>query len=305
MLTLLVIRTPEPGVSAELATAARALGDLEVLDLTGEAPLEGLGAVRAYRPEGGADFTSVVAGAHAIVTAAQHSGADLILTEASFAGRELAGYSASLLDAGVMTDASAIRREGDKLVVTRTVLAGSWTSTCEFLRTPAVVAFTPGLIEPETVPGAPQLTDLDVALPEAAGAIEILERTRQDTGDEVPLPTADIVVVGGRGVEGDFTLVRQLAERLGAAVGATRVATDEGWIEHTAQIGQTGVSIRPKIYIGLGVSGAVHHTVGMHNSAIVVAVNTDSEAPIFEMCDFGVVGDLNDVVPQLLEALGA
>ena len=123
-----------------------------------------------------------------------------------------------------------------------------------------------------------------------------------DAIDEL-LGEARTVVVGGRGVDGDFDLVRSLAQPLDAAVGATRVACDEGWIERSAQIGQTGETISPRLYIGLGVSGAVHHTSGIQGAGTVVAICDDSEAPIFEMADFGVVGDVTEVVPQLVEEL--
>ena len=111
------------------------------------------------------------------------------------------------------------------------------------------------------------------------------------------------MVVGGRGVDGDFSIVAQLAEALGGAVGATRVATDEQWADHALQIGQTGVTIAPNLYIGLGVSGAIHHTSGITGAEVVVAVNTDADAPIFEIADFGIVGDLHTVVPAILAAL--
>nr|WP_281372998.1 FAD-binding protein [Kineococcus aurantiacus] len=116
---------------------------------------------------------------------------------------------------------------------------------------------------------------------------------------------AEVVVVGGRGVEGDFTAVEELADVLGGAVGATRVATDEGWIGHEAQVGQTGVTISPRLYVGAGVSGAVHHKGGMAASGVVVAINNDPDAPIFEFADYGVVGDLGEVLPALTAELRA
>ena len=133
--------------------------------------------------------------------------------------------------------------------------------------------FGAGLTEPETVGGVPTVS------------------------------ITKIVVTGGRGTEGDFTALEELADVLGGAVGATRVATDEGWIGHDAQIGQTGVTISPRLYIGAGVSGAVHHRGGMQASGTIVAINTDPDAPIFEIADFGVVGDLTTVVPQLTAEL--
>jgi electron transfer flavoprotein alpha subunit len=129
--------------------------------------------------------------------------------------------------------------------------------------------------------------------------VEVVERTPVAPSDRPDLASADTVVVGGRGTEGDFGPPEELAHVLGAAVGATRVATDEGWIGHEAQIGQTGVTVSPRLYIGAGVSGAVHHRGGMQASGTIVAINPDPEAPIFEIADYGIVGDLFTVVPAL------
>ncbi|WP_454925597.1 electron transfer flavoprotein subunit alpha/FixB family protein, partial [Actinomyces gerencseriae] len=144
---------------------------------------------------------------------------------------------------------------------------------------------------------------LDVPLSAEAAAVRLVSRERAAATAGPDLAGARTVVVGGRGVDGDFDLVRSLADSLGAAVGATRVACDEGWVERSAQIGQTGETISPRLYIGLGVSGAVHHTSGIQGAGTIVAVCDDSEAPIFEMADFGVVGDVTEVVPQLVSEL--
>jgi electron transfer flavoprotein alpha subunit len=144
-------------------------------------------------------------------------------------------------------------------------------------------------------------TDLDV--PARAVRVEVVERTPVAPSDRPDLASADTVVVGGRGTEGDFGPLEELADVLGAAVGATRVATDEGWIGHEAQIGQTGVTVSPRLYIGAGVSGAVHHRGGMQASGTIVAINPDPEAPIFEIADYGIVGDLFTVVPALTAEL--
>jgi len=118
--------------------------------------------------------------------------------------------------------------------------------------------------------------------------------------DGVPLAEAPVVVSGGRGTNGDYTLVRELAELLGGAVGASRDATDEGWISHEHMVGQTGTTVTPALYVACGISGAVHHRGGMQASGTIVAVNIDPDAPIFEIADFGVVGDLGDVIPQAI-----
>ena len=132
---------------------------------------------------------------------------------------------------------------------------------------------------------------------------ELVERTERTPSGRPDLSAAQVVVVGGRGTEGDFSLVAELADVLGGAVGATRVATDEGWIDHEAQIGQTGVTVSPRLYIGAGVSGAVHHRGGMQSAGTIVAVNNDPEAPIFEIADLGIVGDLQTVLPAATQEL--
>jgi electron transfer flavoprotein alpha subunit len=135
--------------------------------------------------------------------------------------------------------------------------------------------------------------------------VRLVERTERPASGRPDLASAHVVVAGGRGTEGDFSAVEELADVLGAAVGATRVATDEGWIGHDAQIGQTGVTVSPRLYIGAGISGAVHHRGGMQASGTIVAVNSDPDAPIFEIADFGVVGDLFQVLPQAAAELRA
>ena len=162
----------------------------------------------------------------------------------------------------------------------------------------------PGIAEVAAAKGAPLAAEpLEVPISAEAAAVRLVSREAISVASGPALSEARTVVVGGRGVDGDFDLVRSLAEPLDAAVGATRVACDEGWIERSAQIGQTGETISPRLYIGLGVSGAVHHTSGIQGAGTVVAICDDSEAPIFEMADFGVVGDVTEVVPQLVEEL--
>ena len=153
---------------------------------------------------------------------------------------------------------------------------------------------------PSTVEGAPapQVGEHTVTVSDKARRVTLVERTERPASGRPDLGSASIVVVGGRGTEGDFSVVEELADVLGGAVGATRVATDEGWIGHDAQIGQTGVTIAPRLYVGVGVSGAVHHRGGMQASGTIVAINSDPDAPIFEIADFGVVGDLFTVLPQ-------
>ena len=155
---------------------------------------------------------------------------------------------------------------------------------------------------PVTSPVALTPQALAVELSPEASAIQVVSSV-PDEEEGVSLTDASTVVCGGRGVDGDFELVRSVAQALGGAVGATRVACDEGWAPRSEQIGQTGLTVTPNLYIGLGVSGAIHHTVGMQSSAHIVAVCDDPDAPIFEIADFGVVGDVTEVVPAALAAI--
>ena len=161
-----------------------------------------------------------------------------------------------------------------------------------------------GVIDEAPVASPASLTPepLAVELSAEAAAVEVVSFVA-DEEDGVSLTDASTVVCGGRGVDGDFELVRSLADALGGAVGATRVACDEGWAPRSEQIGQTGLTVTPNLYIGLGVSGAIHHTVGMQSAAHIVAVCDDPDAPIFEIADFGVVGDVTEVVPAALAAI--
>lgn len=302
----LVILPPVLSVSHhEVLTAARIVGDVEVFNV-GEPDLDVMaqyGVSRVFTPDG-VDLVTPAQVAEVVAQLAHEREPDAIIMNASFIGKETAARLAVLLDAGAIVDVNSLRMDGDRIVVGKTVFQGTWDTESTATRGPAILAVKPTSFEPKPEPGGyPEVERIAVELSPVAAAVELVERVVPPPSDRPNLSEARIVVAGGRGVDGDFSLVEQLADALGGAVGATRVATDEHWIDHSAQIGQTGVTIAPKLYIGLGVSGAVHHTAGMTGAEVVVAVNTDDDAPIFEIADFGIVGDLNTVVPAILEAL--
>uniref|UniRef100_UPI00202EC8B4 electron transfer flavoprotein subunit alpha/FixB family protein n=1 Tax=Actinomyces sp. 217892 TaxID=2927827 RepID=UPI00202EC8B4 len=244
--------------------------------------------------------------ADALVSAVRAVEPAVALVPSDHHGKEVAARAAVLLGSACTADASDLRVQDGALTASKTVLSGSWATTLRVggTGTTPVVAVRTSEVEVPG-PGAPLAVEaLDVVLSPESLAVRVVSREPAPTTSGPDLVGARTVVVAGRGVDGDIDLVRSLADPLGAAVGATRVACDEGWVERSAQVGQTGVSIAPRLYIGLGVSGAVHHTSGIQGAGTIVAVCDDAEAPILQMADFGVVGDVRTVVPQLVEELG-
>jgi electron transfer flavoprotein alpha subunit len=293
----------------ELLTLAR--------DLAGDAGVHGVWAgdqdVAAARPVLAAQGVTAV---HRLVTDADPhvsdvladglqaalaaTGSTLLLLVSTFENKEAAARLAVRTGAGVVTDVDGLTLEDGRVVAHKTVLAGTWTTRCAVTTPTAVVTVKANAVPAQDAPAPsdPRVEDLPVAVRPSSTRVTVVERSEHAASGRPDLGSANVVVVGGRGTEGDFSPVEELADVLGGAVGATRVATDEGWIGHDAQIGQTGVTVSPRLYVGAGVSGAVHHRGGMQASGTIVAVNSDPDAPIFEIADFGIVGDLFTVLPQ-------
>jgi electron transfer flavoprotein alpha subunit len=239
--------------------------------------------------------------AEALQQLAEKTSAGAILIPSNVEGKEIAGRLAIKLGSGLITDAVDVQPEGGAAggtpVTTQSVFAGNYTVTAKVTKGTPIITVKPNSAAPEESDGAGSVEEFTAEVSEAAkGAQIVATQPRQATG-RPDLNEAAIVVSGGRGTGGDFTPIVELADALGAAVGASRAAVDSGWIPHTFQIGQTGKTVSPQLYIAAGISGAIQHRAGMQTSKTIVAVNKDEEAPIFELVDFGVVGDLKTVLP--------
>lgn len=294
------------GGTAELVALAAQLGDTVVLihvAPTADVELPSLGADSVVVAVPDHDPGLGVVQAEAVAAVVADLGAELLLTGAGLAYREVAAHLAVSAGAAVVTDVTAATVVDGELELTVSVFAGAWTSVVRPTSPLVVAAVKPGAATATGAEGAVVPTVRPVTVSERARRVTLLSSEQAPHGDRPDLSRARSVVVAGRGVNGDLTLVDELADLLGAAVGATRVVTDEGWLPRDTQIGQTGVSVSPQLYVGVGVSGAVHHRGGMQASGTVVAVNDDPDAPIFEIADFGIVGDLFEVLPQTIAEL--
>lgn len=229
-----------------------------------------------------------------------------VLIANSADGREVAGRLAARVGTGVLADVVDVRKEDGQVVATHSVYGGKYAVDAVVEGLP-ILTIRQGAIEAKApADGAASLISIEVAAnPRAAVVVESFVPASTSTRPE--LRTADKVVSGGLGLgsKGNFVLVEQLADALGAAVGASRAAVDAGYVPQTSQVGQTGVWVSPQLYVALGISGAIQHRAGMETSKTIVAINNDAEAAIFDVADFGIVGDVSVVVPQLLDALGS
>jgi electron transfer flavoprotein alpha subunit len=241
--------------------------------------------------------------AEALQQLAEKSSPAAILIPSSVEGKEIAGRLAIKLDSGLITDAVDVSAGsgGEGPVTTQSVFAGNYTVTAKVTKGTPIITVKPNSAAPEESEGAATVEEFAAEISDVAKTAQIVaSQPRQATG-RPDLNEAAIIVSGGRGTGGDFAPVEELADALGAAVGASRAAVDSGWIPHSFQIGQTGKTVSPQLYIAAGISGAIQHRAGMQTSKTIVAVNKDEEAPIFELVDFGVVGDLKTVLPAASE----
>lgn len=296
----------------ELLAAARRLGDPAAVVLGGPGTASrlaeslarhGATSVHAAESAEATEFLTTPT-VDALELAVREVRPAAVLVSATTDGKEVAGRLAARLDAGLLTDAVDLDPSG---TVTQIVFGGSCTVRARVTHGTPVIAVRPGSFEPEECPVPVVRHDLALPPIDPATSARVTGRRAAPAGDRPALTEAAVVVSGGRGVGGadGFEVVERLADALGGAVGASRAAVDAGYYPHQYQVGQTGKSVSPRLYIALGISGAIQHLAGMQTSKTIVAVNKDPEAPVFGLADYGVVGDLFAVAPQLTDEVTA
>ncbi|MGW3957267.1 electron transfer flavoprotein subunit alpha/FixB family protein [Streptomyces sp. NPDC004752] len=297
----------------ELLTLARRIGEPVAVALGAgaadtAATLAGHGAARVLTHEASeyADYL-VVPKVDALQAACAAVSPAAVLVPSSAEGKEIAARLALRIGSGIVTDAVDLEAGEEGPVATQSVFAASFTAKSRVSRGIPVITVKPNSAAVEAAAAAGAVEPLEVSFSQQATGTKVVGRTPRESTGRPELTEAAIVVSGGRGVGGaeNFAVVEALADSLGAAVGASRAAVDAGWYPHTHQVGQTGKSVSPQLYIASGISGAIQHRAGMQTSKTIVAINKDPEAPIFDLVDYGVVGDLFDVVPQLTEEIKA
>jgi len=293
-------------VTFEMLTAARAYGEPSAVWVgpgseAAQNRLAEYGAAKVYVADT-PDLTDYVVAPQAELVAsliAEHSPV-AVLVAGSPTGREVAGRVAVKTGSGILTDVTAL---GEGLQSEQSIFGGGITVQSKVTKGTPLIVIRPNAIAAEPSTGAAEIVPVDVSVSDAAKGAKITERVEQERGARPELTEASIVVSGGRGMGNadNFVVVERLADALHAAVGASRAAVDAGWYPHAFQVGQTGKTVSPQLYIAAGISGAIQHRAGMQTSKTIMVINKDPEAPIFELADFGVVGDLFNVVPQLTE----
>ena len=298
-------------VTLELLTKARELGEPSAVYIgsgfdKAKDKLADYGAAKVYVADA-AELTGYVVAPKAELLAklvADVSPA-AVLVAATAEGKEIAGRLAIKTDSGILTDAVDLKLDGDVFVAEQSIFGGSSVVHSAVTAGTPIVAMRPNATPPTPGAAAAERVDVAVELTDSAKLAKVVEKVAVAKGDRPELTEAAIVVSGGRGVGSaeKFSVIEALADQLGAAVGASRAAVDSGWYPHQSQVGQTGKTVSPQLYVACGISGAIQHRAGMQTSKTIVAVNKDPEAPIFELVDYGVVGDLFNVVPQATEAI--
>ncbi len=297
-------------VTLELLTLARQFGEPAVV-WAGEGAegarerLAEYGAAKVYVAGGDVPDYVVAPVAEVLASLVSEKSPAAVLLAATGEGKEIAGRLAVKTSSGVLTDVVGLTADGPDggMLAEQSIFGGGIIVKSRVKTGTPIIAVRPNSTAPEPAPAAGELVQVATALSDAAKAARVTNRVTAERGERPELTEASIIVSGGRGMGGaeNFAIIEKLADKLGAAVGASRAATDAGWYPHQFQVGQTGKTVSPQLYVAVGISGAIQHRAGMQTAKTIMVVNKDPEAPIFELADFGVVGDLFQVVPQLTE----
>jgi electron transfer flavoprotein alpha subunit len=237
-----------------------------------------------------------------LAAAVQKTASEYAFLSATAMGRDLAARAAGRLEAGLASDCTHVEVSGGELRLKRPVYSGKAIATVRLAGSPSLATLRPNAFPLAEAPRTPSIEKLAVDLQESRIRARTTAIKASEAG-EIDVAEAAIVVSGGRAMKGpeNFALIRALAEALGGAMGASRAAVDAGWVGHQYQVGQTGKVVSPTLYIACGISGAIQHLAGMSTSKVIVAINKDAEAPIFKLADYGIVGDLYEILPKLTE----
>jgi len=289
----------------ELLTIARRLGEPSavVIGSVDTSSLKQYGAAKIYTVDD-ADIKDYLVAPKAEVLAqlVEKTSPAAVLLPSGGEGKEIAGRLAVKTGSGLITDAVDVAADG---TTTQSVFAGSYTVQAKVTKGTPIITVKPNSATPEQADGEGAEEEFSATISDRAKGARITASEPRKASGRPELTEAAIVVSGGRGTGGDFSEVEGFADSIGAAVGASRAAVDSGWMPHAFQVGQTGKTVSPQLYVANGISGAIQHRAGMQTSKTIVAVNKDEEAPIFELVDFGVFGDLHTVLPATTEKIRA
>jgi electron transfer flavoprotein alpha subunit len=296
--------------TAELATAAARIGSVSAVVLAPAGKGAALAATVNQGPISNViviesnDFAShgVAAVADALAGVVKDKSPAALLIASHAFGKEVAARVAVLTESGIITDAVDVAADA---TATQLVFGGSTTVHSQVSQGTPIITVRPNSIDADLSAASPAIENATAAISDIAKKATIASSQPPVKGGRPELTEANIVVSGGRGTDGNFSAVEAFADLLGAAVGASRAATDAGWYPHSHQVGQTGKTVSPQLYVACGISGAIQHRAGMQTSKTIVVVNKDPEAPLFDIADFGVIGDLFNVLPQATAAVAA
>jgi electron transfer flavoprotein alpha subunit len=294
--------------TAELATAGARIGSVTAVVLAAAGKGAALAATVNQGPIANVlvvesdDFAQfgVAASADALTNLIKENSPTAVLIASHAFGKEVAARVAVLTESGIITDAVDVSADS---IATQLVFGGSTTVHSKISHGTPIITVRPNSVEADLTSATPAIENATAAISDAAKKSKISSSQPPVKGGRPELTEANIVVSGGRGTNGDFAAVEKFADELGAAVGASRAATDAGWYPHSHQVGQTGKSVSPQLYVACGISGAIQHRAGMQTSKTIVVVNKDPEAPLFDIADFGVIGDLFNVLPQATKSI--